>query len=147
VYVVHTNYPGSVVAPTANLQQQQQHHHLQTTSHQARLHGCDIVATNGGPYNADGTSSGPLVMQGTLITTNNTSTDFVGFGTTTSEEWVLGTFDDAQSTTTTTLWDFVTGFGWLVYDHQVVANNSDNPTGAYRAARTAIGLDDHGNLL
>ena len=42
---------------------------------------------------------------------------------------------------------FCTGFGWLVYDGNNVANNNHNPTGADRAPRTAIGIDHNSNLM
>jgi exopolysaccharide biosynthesis protein len=58
------------------------------------------------------------------------------------------------------LWDFVSGFGWLVYDGKPRVttfhgngtaksggNNPSNPTGAIRAPRTAVGLDKDSNLM
>jgi hypothetical protein len=139
VNVVHTNYAWSVVAPSDRS--------LETTSSQAKEHACDIAATNGGPFHADGSSCGPVVMRGQLLENANsttTTTDMVGFGTSKRNEWLLGTYQQFASSD---VYDFVTGFGWLVYDGNVVADDTDNPTGAVRAARTAIGLNDANELL
>jgi hypothetical protein len=137
-YLLETNYPWSVVIPSER--------RLEKTLTQAKAHGCRIAATNGGPYNADGGPSGPLVLQGQI--TNNSTTDFVGFGVTTSDQWILGNYHqliDQAPSINITIWNFVTGFDWLVYKGQNVANNSQNPTGAHRSARTAIGVGQHPN--
>ena len=133
-----------------------------TTAAQAEANNCNIVATNGGPYNRDGTSSGPLVMRGELQTSdrnnsNNTESSFVGFGITAKKKtdgqqyWTLGSYsqiiEKIVDMKLPPLWDFVTGFHWLVYDGTPVANNSANPTGAFQAARTVIGLDYDSNLF
>ena len=88
-YLVVTNEAWSVVDPGLGwsmyngtcLQQKRRgkRPRLATTQAQARANNCDVVATNGGPYNKDGTSSGPLVLKGQLQT-NNTQSSFVGIG-------------------------------------------------------------------
>ena len=140
VYISRTDYPWFLENNVVR------HGHLEKTSNQARRYGCDIAATNGGPYNEDGTSSGSLVLQGKHYHNNKNHTNLAGFGTTTNQEWVFGNYFDILGTSDTTLWDFVTGFEWLVQDSQVVQNKV-NPTGAVRAARTAVGVDTDGNLL
>jgi hypothetical protein len=136
VYLLQTTEAWSVVAPT-------KHSKLKTTLRQAKINGCGIGAINGGPFNPDGTSSGPLVIKGKLQS-NQTESDYIGFGTTRNKEWVIGSFAQIRHLD---LWDFVTGFNWLVYDGTMVANNSQNQTGAYQAPRTAIGVDWNSSLL
>lgn len=136
VYLLQTTEAWSVVAPP-------EHSKLETTLRQARRKGCGLIATNGGPFNPDGTSSGPLVIEGKLQS-NQTESDYVGFGTIRNKKWVIGSFAQVRHLDP---WDFVTGFKWLVYDGTMVANNSQNPTGAYQAARTAIGVDWNSSLL
>jgi exopolysaccharide biosynthesis protein len=122
-------------------------HRLEVTSRQSEKYNC-VFAGNGGPFNADGSPSGALIIKGSPI--NNTieevgaSPSFVGFGTTQNDEWIMGTFSQVQDLS---LWNFVTGFGWLVYEGLSIANNNVNPTGADRAARTAVGVDSKGFLF
>jgi hypothetical protein len=147
VHLVQTTEAWSVVAPTT--EHNNHTHKLETTLQQAQINGCEIGATNGGPFNPDGTSSGPLVIKGKLQSSNHHQTeaasDHIGFGTTRDNNtWVIGSFAQVRHLD---LWNFVTGFNWLVYDGRIVANNSHNPTGAYQAARTAIGVDWNSTLL
>mmetsp|Transcript_21615 Transcript_21615/g.47218 ORF Transcript_21615/g.47218 Transcript_21615/m.47218 type:complete len:435 (+) Transcript_21615:306-1610(+) len=157
---------------------------LQTTSGQAASNNCDIVATNGGPFDEGGVwNSGPTVRNGKLIRTepNAQNSGFVGFGIafdsetgTTNEEngssssnpsmdeshrgnWIIGTYGQLVSSPvmssppTRKIWDFVTGFEWLVYNGTSWVSNDcnrkPNPTGALRAPRTAVGLDKDSNLM
>lgn len=136
VHLLQTTEAWSVVAPT-------KHNKLETTLRQAQRNGCGTGATNGGPFNPDGTSSGPLVIEGKLQS-NQTESAYIGFGTTRNKEWVIGSFAQVRHLDP---WNFVTGFKWLVYDGTMVANNSQNPTGAHQAARTAIGVDWNSSLL
>ena len=155
-YLLISNQPFSVVAPTPIPSSQQsllawhstkrQSRDCQTTLRQARQNHCTVGAANGGPFNRDGTSSGPLVLRSQHFY-NQTDPPWVGFGTTMDGEWVLGRYGQWNSARRRRLWDFVTGFGWLVYNGTVVANNTDNPTGADRAPRTAVGLDWNSNLM
>jgi hypothetical protein len=184
--LVVTNYPFSVVAPTSSLPlvlgvttsvygnrtfnysrdlskncSKQPLLTLQKTSLQAKDHHCDIVASNGGPFDADGWTTGPTVVDGQLVRTKNSSLHdsyFVGLGTATTDSlnsdssshyWVLGSYHQITNdpSRTMTILSFVTGFQWLVYHGKNLADDSRNPTGADRAPRTAIGLDRDSNLM
>ncbi|KAG7373071.1 exopolysaccharide biosynthesis protein [Nitzschia inconspicua] len=155
-HLIRTNYPWKVVLPPSSSFQttvtKSGRHLLDTTLKQAQLHNCDVAASNGGPFAVDGLNTGPTVISGMLQRTTNSSlydTTLVGFGTTIHHEWLLGNYRQlqAQYGSNVSIDNFCTGFGWLVYRGTVVANNTVNPTGAYRAPRTAIGLDRHGNVL
>eukprot|EP00980_Cylindrotheca_fusiformis_P021908 scaffold8747_cov96-Cylindrotheca_fusiformis.AAC.3 len=113
---------------------------LQTTGLTALQSGCDVAATNGGPFNRDGTNSGPAVIKGQPVNTD-TSTDYVGFGTTVDGKYIFGNYFQLTSES---IWEFVTGFGWLVYDGAVVAGLSEDKK---KAPRTMIGLDNDFNLV
>jgi hypothetical protein len=144
------------------------HQPLRTTAYQAKQNHCDVVATNGGPFNKDGTSSGPLVVQGQLESNHTVESSYVGIGITMPQlmnrfahdlepkpqYWVMGTYSQVMEELQQTqqsqqlamqvpsiLWNFVTGFQWLVHNGTAVADNSKNPTGAPQAARTVMGLD------
>jgi hypothetical protein len=187
VTVVRTNYPWKVVVPdrllstthpslllllwnnntvtrhvTSSRLYRRHHLPLETTLRQAQRHHCSIVAANGGPFDAQGWTTGPTIVNGQLVrTTPNSLLDstLVGFGTTAkTKQWILGNYrqfitsynnnnNNDNSSLVDDIDNFCTGFGWLVYDGQVVANNTINPTGAKRAPRTAIGLDYDGNVL
>mmetsp|Transcript_17654 Transcript_17654/g.33483 ORF Transcript_17654/g.33483 Transcript_17654/m.33483 type:complete len:335 (+) Transcript_17654:103-1107(+) len=116
------------------------------------------VAVNGGPFHADGTSVGVLIINGTVVTQQqqeSTNTEsLVGVGrtqgntnTSKASSWVLGapppSFDDLDF--------FVTGFGWLVRDGTNVApreeDEDEDTTGAVRAPRTAVGVTAAGHLV
>ncbi|CAJ1932673.1 unnamed protein product [Cylindrotheca closterium] len=113
---------------------------LQTVGLTALQFGCQVAATNGGPFNADGSNSGPVVIQGRLVGTN-APTDFVGFGTTVNGEYLFGNYHDFDDDR---IWEFVTGFGWLVYNGtSVVISNEDDK----RAPRTIVGVDKNDNLI
>lgn len=190
-------------------QQQQQHLHdenddyaggwpLATTSEQARHlqrrqqpeERRVLMCVNGGPFDRDGWSSGPLVVDGAITRTKSTmETDLVGMGvvevvTTTTNtnttvstrwKWVMGKYpqvmrkslnrhrrrdnDDVNETkttkaTTSKLLQFVSGFDWLVYNESSVVIE-DRPSNtavttepaAWRAPRTAIGLDAENNFM
>jgi Phosphodiester glycosidase len=147
-HLIHTNYPWKVVVPPPS-ENTSHRLTLETTLQQAQRHHCNVAAANGGPFNAHGWSTGPTVMNQQLVRTSNESlldTTFVGFGTTTENQWVLGNYRQLQDAFVS-IDNFCTGFGWLVYHGKMVANNSVNPTGAIRAPRTAIGLDCDGNLM
>lgn len=113
---------------------------LQTVGLTAQQFGCKVAATNGGPFNADGSNSGPVVIQGRLMGTN-APTDFVGFGTSVNGEYLFGNYHDFDEDQ---IWEFVTGFGWLVYNGtSVVISNEDEK----QAPRTIIGVDKNDNLI
>lgn len=162
-YLIRTNYPWKVVLPQPTTTSPNNGKHtsypLQTTRQQARREHCTVAATNGGPFDAEGWNTGPTVVDGTITRTPNGSlydTTMVGFGTATTtttaqKQWILGNYrqilDRYGGDDNVTVEYFCTGFGWLVYGGRVVANNMDNPTGAKRAPRTAIGLDGDGTLM
>jgi hypothetical protein len=176
VTVVRTNYPWKVVVPpTPSISElsswntstgwktqryRRQRLPMETTLRQAKHHHCDIIAANGGPFDSQGWTTGPTIVGGKLMrTTPNSLLDstLVGLGTTAkTKQWILGNYRQIISTynntnTNSSLVDdidsFCTGFGWLVYDGRMVADNTINPTGAKVAPRTAIGLDYDRNVL
>ena len=103
------------------------------------------MATNGGPFHADGTGVGVVISDGQVVHANYGG---VGFGSTVPDsdgafQWVIGTIANASQMVP--LQQFVTGFDWLVRDGVNVAD--DNTTGARRSARTAIGVDWDGKLV
>lgn len=106
------------------------------------------MATNGGPYNADGSSIGTLIVNGGKVLQNETtSNEFVGFGKT-ETQYVMGKYQDLVSNNphvAETIESFVTGFGWLVYKGETVETYSSR--NRRRAPRTAVGVDDRGRLL
>ncbi len=171
-YLVTTNYPWSVVLPDSSYNygsnsSSPQTPLLQKTSIQAAVHHCDIVASNGGPFDKGGRwNSGPTVSNGKLIRTkpNPEDSQFVGFGISgteplsdTNRSWVMGQYGQlVRSSSKLKLWDFVTGFGYLVYDgkprvilprNDSLGNHLDPTGGATRAPRTAVGLDKDLNLM
>eukprot|EP00934_Nitzschia_sp_Nitz4_P002931 Nitzschia sp. Nitz4//scaffold12_size214221//192697//193598//NITZ4_001535-RA/size214221-augustus-gene-0.38-mRNA-1//-1//CDS//3329535125//2921//frame0 len=115
---------------------------LTKTSVQSRTNGCDIAAVNGGPFHVDGSSCGAVVVNGQLV--QNVTSNFVGFGSTTNKEWILGRY---QQLSTLEIDHFLTGFDWLIYQGKVVSNSSNNPSGVLRAARTAVGITSTSMLL
>lgn len=134
-YWLTTNQNISVAVAHADGKQK-----LQTVGLTALQFGCKIAATNGGPFNSDGSNSGPVVIQGQLAGTN-APTDFVGFGTTVDGEYLFGNYHDFD---VGRIWDFVTGFGWLVYNGtSVVGSNEDDK----QAPRTAIGINENDNII
>ena len=140
---------------------------LWKTSKQANYFGCDILAVNGGPFHSDGTSCGPLVVEGNLIAGgSNMDSNWIGIGKTNQNEWILGAYHQFIGLDHI-IESFVTGFHWLVYNGTMVAKDSDDPspgattgnTGGsgnknnngkpkvQRAARTAVGVVDDGSLV
>jgi hypothetical protein len=112
---------------------------LQTVGLTALQFGCKTAATNGGPFNADGSNAGPVVIQGRAQ--SSSPTDFVGFGTSVDGEYLFGNYHDFE---VDRIWEFVTGFGWLVYNStSVVGSNEDDK----QAPRTIIGVDQNDNLI
>jgi hypothetical protein len=154
VVVVRTNHPVSVILPDETRQGKSW---LQKVSRQVFQGGgnvkrCVTVATNGGPFNADGSCVGPVVSHARLR--RNATSDWPGFGRGVDKDgnyvYVLGEYSEVVSDAREIqLTDFVTGFGWLVHDGQVVASDDNNPTGAIQAPRTVIGIDgdNHSILL
>ena len=127
---------------------------LVKASEQARRAHCR-AAVNGGPFHADGTSLGVLVVDGQVrqaVDDDKAAALLVGVGkvvtppsvdnNVTSMSWILGAPPDSLSS----LDFYVTGFGWLVYNHSNVAPSKDN-TGAKRAPRTAVGVQPDGRLV
>jgi hypothetical protein len=114
---------------------------LQTTSDQAKTNHCKW-ASNGGPYNPDGSCTGTCMVDGHVQSGVFGAQD-VGFGTTRNAH-VFGSFEDAQEANEAGLVQFVTGFDFVVYDSKNVAAFDD----LARAPRTAIGVNDRtGKLL
>jgi hypothetical protein len=118
-------------------------HHLQPTSKQAKQHHC-FLATNGGPYNADGTSVGAVIVDGNIV---EDRFDGVGFGVTTNRTWVIGRVESSEQARALRLQHYVTGFDWLVYNGSAVAMERNNTTGADKAPRTAVGIESEGRLM
>ena len=154
---VYTNHHFSIVNPPHSTTNAGRLYELWKPSHQAQHFGCDVAAINGGPYHADGTSCGPLVVDGKLV--QNISSDWIGIGKTDNDEWVMGNYYEIM-----TQWhhlhpnlrghhllSFVTGFHWLIYNGTVVAKDNDIEGGQGgripRAARTAVGVADDGTLV
>jgi exopolysaccharide biosynthesis protein len=113
---------------------------------------------NAGPFHKDGSPVGWLISQGRVISkeTNTTSvTSYAGFGKTWDGYYYIGVppiEEEEDDEPSVLLQDFVTGFGWLVYQGKSVFEDpyndtDDNPTGADRAPRSAIGIDSHGKVL
>ena len=150
----------------------QQHHRLVKVTKQAVAHHCQ-VAVNGGPFHADGTSVGVLVVNGKVVQSQSDAAQLVGFGRMVMQprmvppilEYNNSSGVDGGSTTTNTslaYWIFgappqnltdgvqfyVTGFGWLVRNGQNVATPDDDDNGgALRAPRTAVGVNADGHLV
>lgn len=113
--------------------------HLQHTTKLSRQYNC-TWATNGGPYNADGSGIGLVMSRGKV---QHESYGGVGFGLTRDgSHWVIGA---PNASDVPHLSDFVTGFDWLLRDGSLM--NSTDTTGAILSARTAIGVDWQGRLL
>lgn len=129
-----TDFSFSVVVPD--------NQKLQTTRRSAQEFNCDVGASNGGPFNGDGSSSGPLVIGGHHKHTDPNVTEYVGFGTSTDGNWLIGNY--FQFSDQSSIWSFVTGFHWLVYDSKSVAQEDTKVT---RSARTAIGVNKENNLI
>jgi Phosphodiester glycosidase len=117
----------------------------------ASRYGCRY-AVNAGPFKRDGKPVGSVVSNGRVRQYEPPSAAYVGFGVTepranATPSWVVGslsTVDELES-----LRDFVTGFGWLVYQGRdvVVEPDDEERTGAARAPRTAMGVTAHGSLV
>lgn len=167
-YWIHTNYVFRAVNPppiVADEPQQHEKFNLWKTSHQAKIFNCQNIAINGGPFHADGTSCGPIVVNGTLLSHRKESPTpkaasrspraLVGVGVTDRANWFLGSYSQFQSVVGDgqCLQYYVTGFHWLVYNGTVVAKNDDdddnentNSTIIQRAPRTAIGIKSDGSV-
>lgn len=114
-------------------------HPMQRTTKLSKQHNC-TWATNGGPYNADGSGIGLVVNHQQIW---HESYGGVGFGLARDGlHWAIGTPEAADASN---LSDFVTGFDWLVRDGALV--NHTDTTGAVKSARTAIGVDWQGRLV
>ena len=111
---------------------------------QSKNYNCNSVATNSGPFDADGSSSGPLAIWGKIP--NNHSTDFIGFGVArdfkndgrSNKRWFLENYHQlikqlSLSLSSFVVWDIVTGFNWSPCEGVNVVDDSANdlnPTGA-----------------
>jgi hypothetical protein len=165
----HTTRPPMrlVVPPTGR---------LATTSVQVRAHKC-AAAVNGGPFHADGSSVGVLVVDGSLVKDDTLGPNVVGFGVTRPRRRytrrddgrhdVLDDDDNTDNNNNNTkathhLASWVLGtppsqavladLEWFVtgFDWLVregVNVASHDATGAPRAARTAVGIDGHDGSL
>jgi len=133
------------------------HRKLERVSQQSTHNHCHF-ATNGGPFHADGTCAGAVIVNSTTIAFDFEGSS-VGFGITTNQhpsnnnnndqqQWVIGNVQSEQyAIDELGLQYFVTGFDWLVYEGISVARQFNNTTGAERAPRTAIGVTKDGILL
>ena len=143
VFLLNTTERFSAVAPySSNLSRELR---LERVSKQARRHRC-AWATNGGPFNRDGSTSGALIVNGQIIID-----DFggaVGLGVTAgpSPQWILGPIKK-EDVLRFSLLHFVTGFDWLVYNGVNVAPEQKFKPAIKRAPRTAVGVDRAGNLI
>ena len=118
---------------------------LEKASRQAQRAGCR-AGINGGPFHADGSSLGVLVVNGKVQQRDeDNQASLVGFGRQDlphASFWTLG----APPEPLESLQFYVTSFGWLVHNGVNVAPNSDN-TGAKRAPRTAVGVRPNNELV
>jgi exopolysaccharide biosynthesis protein len=139
-YLAVTNEPWSIVLPNRSA-----FDHLQPTSKQAKQHHC-FLATNGGPFNADGACVGAVIVDGNIL---EDRFDGVGFGVTRqpNRTWVIGRVESSEQARALRLQHYVTGFEWLVYNGSDVAMGRNNTTGADKAPRTAVGIDSEGRLM
>jgi exopolysaccharide biosynthesis protein len=144
-YLAVTNEPWSIVLPNQSAFDHSAPHPLQPTSQQAKQHHC-FLATNGGPYHADGTCVGAVIVDGIIL---EDRFDSVGFGMTRqpNRTWVIGQVESAEHARALQLQHYVTGFDWLVYNGSSVATERNNTTGANKAPRTAVGIDSEGRLM
>lgn len=134
-YAIRSNECWQFVAPEPRS--------LERTSWQGKQNGCEI-AVNGGPFQRNGDPVG-----GTIIHNQTLSSDFPsdpGFGMTSENQFVLGSFESSGEAERLSVVSFATGFNWLVRNGINSAPSTD-PTGAKIAARTALGVDAEGNLL
>lgn len=125
------------------------------TSAQAKKHSCK-GATNGGPFKSfvRGGCIGGVVING-HVASSDFSSHSVGYGIGRSnnqevkQQWVIGgVANETEAMQDLGLEQFVTGFGWLVYNGEsVVDDGNDNPTGIKEAPRTTIGVDNQGRLM
>ena len=122
---------------------------LAVVSQQAKQHACQI-AVNGGPFQKNGDSVGGVVVDGEVISDDFQDTN-VGFGILFNKTWILGGIRNATESRKLHVQHYVTGFGWLVYDGEIVARLADNRhlrrRHHERAPRTAIGVTQSGRLL
>jgi hypothetical protein len=147
-YLLTTTESWSVVVPSGHDRTL-----LERTSIQAAKHHCRY-ASNGGPFQKDGSCVGAVVSNGHVVAQEFGS---VGFGLASQWEqdenrqvsrWVIGSIDNTTQATTLGLQQFVTGFDWLVYDGMAVSTAEfNNTTGAEEAPRTAIGVNNKGQLM
>ena len=121
-------------------------HQLQTTSKQSTANNC-LYAANGGPFHADGTCAGAVIVDKSKVVSNDFGN--VGLGRTNDNlTWIMGPVaSDQQAIVDFDLRYYVTGFDWLVYDGKAVASLFNNTTGADQAPRTAVGLTATGVLV
>jgi Phosphodiester glycosidase len=147
-YAITTTEVWSVVVPG---------HGLERTSVQAaKNYPHCIYATNGGPFQKDGSTVGAVVTNGRIVGENF---DGVGFGMGTQCDqktiqnncfyWVIGTVDSVAHAHALGLEQFVTGFDWLVYNGRnvPVASSNSSTELSEQAPRTAIGLTTRGHLV
>jgi Phosphodiester glycosidase len=145
-YAITTTAVWSVVVPG---------HGLERTSVQAaKNYPHCIYATNGGPFQKDGSTVGAVVTNGRIVGENF---DGVGFGMGTQCDqktiqnncsyWVIGTVDSVAHAHALGLEQFVTGFDWLVYNGRNVGSSNSSTELSEQAPRTAIGLTTRGHLL
>jgi uncharacterized protein YigE (DUF2233 family) len=161
-YLVVTTEPGlRVVMP--NRRQNVTNYSLLRTSRQSHENSCRWAAMNGGPFERNGSPVGLVVINGSEPAKNNLRTqddDYIGFGLSYPQSgnngsaesfWVFGKIRTLQEAQQFNLMDFVTGFGWLVYNgHNVAADMSASgrlESGPLRAARSAVGVDSAGRLV
>lgn len=130
---------------------------LERVSWQANRSGCRY-AVNAGPFHSDGSPTGSLVTNAT-VRTDIHNPNWVGFGVSRgaggiganvndsihNPHWVVGSVSGFSELSQ--LQDFVTGFGWLVYDGRRAVGPHDDTAWTGRAPRTAVGITYDGRLL
>lgn len=144
--------PETELSPTPSSNGSERESLLLRPSVLASRYGCRY-AVNAGPFGRDGEPVGSVVSNGRVRQFEPPSGDFVGFGVTeprtnaSASAWVVGSL--SAVTDLESLREFVTGFGWLVYQGRnvVVEPDDDERTGAMRAPRTAMGVTAHGSLV
>lgn len=144
-YLAVTNEPWSIVLPNRSAFDNSALHLLHPTSKQAKQHHC-FLATNGGPYHADGTCVGAVIVDGKIV---EDRFDSIGFGVTRqpNRTWVIGQVESSEQARALRLQHYVTGFDWLVYNGSAVSMERNNTTGADKAPRTSVGIDFEGRLM
>jgi len=137
-----SGYRGYTAISSAALSIRIPEHGLKRPSHQAS--GCSVLS-NGGPFQGTGEPVGPVIVNRNILH-SDFSSENVGFGVTSGNEWVLGGLKDDIEAGELQIQTFLGGFNWLVYNGSSAVPKT-NPTGAERSPRTIIGVTVDGRLI